>query len=245
MRVQVLKKDGSKGFKFLTGINRSIIPSQVTKLAQSVQLIGIIRPVVVAQINFLDERGMYIIDGQHLFYALMRADLDIPYVVIEIKDRTELVQKIALLNASSKSWTMIDYLTAWTHVSDEYRKLQQYYNIYDFELCFLAGILHGCSTVQGGNTAASNRIKKGDFKISDEGEKIRLLDCLTDVFKVVPRMNRMENLYLCNEYSRFYREVGKTYNHAKFIQALAKKKTLFSLATQQPGKLVETFKKIL
>lgn len=245
MKVQILKKDGSKGFKFLTGINRSIIPSQVTKLATSISRIGIIRPVVVAKIDFLDEPGVYVIDGQHLFYALMRADMDIPYVVITVDDKRDLVEKIALLNASSKSWCMIDYLTAWSHVSNEYKKLQHYYNIYDFELCFLASVLMGYSTRKSMGGAPSAKIKKGEFKVSHEESKKVFLDCLTDVLKIVPRMNRVENLYLCNEYGKFYKDQGRDYVHESFMRALVKKRSQLILSTQEEGKLVEMFKKLI
>ena len=36
MNIKILKKDGSKGFRYLAGITRPINPSQVTKIAKSV-----------------------------------------------------------------------------------------------------------------------------------------------------------------------------------------------------------------
>ena len=244
MKVQILKKDGSKGFKFLTGINRDVIPSQVTKLAQSVEKMGIIRPVVVADIGFLDERGTYILDGQHLFYSLMRADMDIPYIKIVVKDKKDMVEKIALLNSSSKSWALKDYVLAWSHISDQYKKLQAYLNIYDFEITLLADILMGSSLKHagGGNT---KKIKRGEFKISDESRKKVILDNLTDILKIFPRMDRFNNLYVCREYINFVTEVGTEYDHAKLIRALEKRKEQFVLATQEDGRLVEMFKKLV
>lgn len=245
MKIEILKKDSSKGLKFLNGINRAVSPSQVTKLSNSITKMGLIRPVVVAKIDFLDEKGVYIIDGQHLFYALMRLGQDIPYTTINVKDEVELVEKISLLNASSKSWGIIDYITAWSFVSPEYKKLQTYYNTYDFELCFTGGVLGDLNTVQGGNTQVSGAIKRGKFKIINELAKKKILDNLTDVFTIVSRMNRLENRYFCNEYYEFVKIMGGAYNHDKFLVGMKKRKFEFALATQEPGKLVETFKKIL
>lgn len=244
MKIQILKTSSSKGFKFLEGINRAIIPSQVTKLSNSISRMGIIRPVVVANIDFLGEKGMYILDGQHLFYALMRLDMDIPYVVIQVSDKKEMVEKIALLNASSKSWAMLDYITAWSCISEEYKKLMHYYNTYDFEICLTAGILMGGALNNIGG-ATINRIKSGAFKITNEEIKAKLLDCLTDVLKIVPRMGRIENMYLCKEYMKFYMEIGKAYDHKKFLVGLSKKKNQLMFVTQQPGKLAETFRNLI
>lgn len=245
MKIEILKKDSSKGLKFLNGINRPVSPSHVTKISNSITKMGLIRPVVVAKIDFLDERGVYIVDGQHLFYALMRLGMDIPYTIITIKNEVDLIEKISLLNASSKSWVILDYITAWSFISPEYKKLHSYYNTYDFELCFTAGVLSDLTTVQGGNSMVSNAIKKGKFKINNEPVKKKILDNLTEVFTIVSRMNRLENRYFCNEYYDFIKIMGGSYNHEKFMAAMAKKKLEFVLATQEPGKLVETFKKIM
>lgn len=245
MKVQILKKDGSKGFKFLTGINRDVIPSQVTKLAQSIETIGIIRPVVVSDISFLDEKGTYILDGQHLFYALMRADMDIPYIKIVVSDKKDMINKISLLNSSSRSWALKDYITAWANISIEYKKLQYYFNTYDFEMCLLSDILMGNQINAKGGGTGVRKIKRGEFKVFNESAKKELLDCLTDILKILPRMDRFQNLYVCKEFVKFYNELGKGYIHEKLLKSLEKKKAQFILATQEEGKLVEMFKKLI
>jgi hypothetical protein len=244
MKVQILKIDGSKGFKFLTGINRDVIPGQVTKLAKSIEAMGVIRPVVVADISFMEERGTYILDGQHLFYALMRADMDIPYVKITVKDKKEMVEKIALLNSSSKSWALKDYVVAWSYIVPDYKKLQGYLNTYDFEICLLADILTGATLRHSGGCNA-RKLKRGEFKISEEAKKKIILDNLTDILNILPRMDRFNNLYVCREYINFTIEVGTSYNHEKLLKALDKRKEQFTLATQEEGKLVEMFKRLV
>lgn len=242
MKNQLLKKDSKQSFSYLAGINRPINPAQVTKLAESVNKMGIIRPVVVAELAFIDgKKKWYIIDGQHLFNALIRNNMDIPYVVISVKDKKELVEKIALLNASSKNWSIQDYVTAWSSLSADYIKLNHYYQVYDLELSMLASILSNNSNGAGGNS--SNKIKRGEFSIINEKENVQILDYVTDVLKVVPRMNRFENKYVCIEYVKFLRG-SRVYNHKKFIENLKKNKQQFMLATQEEGKLSELFTKL-
>ena len=241
MKNQILKKDSKQSFSYLAGINRPINPAQVTKLAESVIKMGIIRPVVIAYVSFIDGiKKPYIIDGQHLFNALIRNNMDIPYVTIEVKDKTDLVEKIALLNASSKNWSMCDYVTAWASLSQDYVKLNHYYQVYDIDLATLATILLG-SSVDGSNTVRA--IKNGKFKIVDEKFNVSILDNVTDLLKVIPRMARNDNKYATREYVKFLRNI-KTYNHKKFIDNLKKNKKEFILATQEDGKLVELFTKL-
>lgn len=241
MKPQLLKKDSKQSFSYLAGINRPINPAQVTKLAESLLKMGIIRPVVIAYISFVDGvRKPYIIDGQHLFNALIRNNMDIPFVVIEVKDKKDLVEKIALLNASSKNWSMVDYITAWGSLSQDYIKLNHYYQVYDMDLCSIATILTGGS-VDG--SAITKKIKNGTFKIVNEANNVTILDNVTDVLKVIPRMGRNDNRYAIREYTKFLRS-AKNYNHKKFMANLAKKKQDFILATQEEGKLVELFTKL-
>jgi hypothetical protein len=241
MKTQILKKDSKQSFSYLAGINRPINPAQVTKLAESVIKMGVIRPVVIAYISFIDGiKKPYIIDGQHLFNALIRNNMDIPFVVIDIKDKTDLVEKIALLNASSKNWSMLDYITAWASLSNDYVKLNHYYQVYDIDLCTLATILLGQS-VDGSSTVKT--IKNGKFKVVDEKLNVSILDYVTDLLKVIPRMARNDNRYTTREYIKFLR-TAKTYNHKKFLDNLKKNKKEFILATQEEGKLVELFTKL-
>ena len=242
MKAQILKKDSKQSFSYLAGINRPINPSQVTKLANSVNKMGIIRPVVVAEVSFIDgKKKLYIVDGQHLFNALIRNNMDIPYVVVDVKDKKDLVEKIALLNASSKNWAMVDYVTAWASLVPDYVRLNHYFQVYDFEISFLAGVLLTLPSADTGS--AGRKIKSGEFRISNEKENLQILDYVTDMLKVVPRMNRFENKYACSEYVKFLR-VTKNYNHKKFITNLEKNKKQFVMATHEEGKLSELFTKL-
>jgi hypothetical protein len=240
-KINWLKKGSKTALSILAGINRAIIPSQVTKLAESINKMGIIRPVVVSEISFITGKPVkYIIDGQHLFNACLRNDIDIPYVTIEIKDKKDLVEKIALLNASSKTWSMQDYVIAWGSLKPDYVKLNQYFEVYDFEISDLAAIFTN-NVYSGGSVVTT--IKKGEFKILDEEKNVKIINNVTDMLKVVPRMNRYENRYAVGEYVKFLRSTNK-YNHTAFLKSLARNKRKVILATQGEGKLLDIFKQI-
>jgi hypothetical protein len=232
---------GSKKISFLAGINRSIDPAQVTKLAKSIDAIGTQRTIVIAELSFITGKTeWYIIDGQHLYHALMRNGSDIPYVVVEIKDKADLVEKIALLNASSKSWCTQDYITAWSCLKTDYVKLNEYLNRYDLEKSFTASILMN----RGYDGSEIIRdIKRGEFKIINEEANVLILDYITDVLRIIPRQNRTENRYLCREFLKFLKSCAD-YDHVRFIKNITKVKDEFKFATQESGKLSDFFYKL-
>jgi hypothetical protein len=232
---------GKKKISFLAGINRPIDPAQVTKLAVSVDLLGTQRTIVIAELSFITgKKEWYIIDGQHLYHALMRNGQDIPYVVVAIKDKADLVEKIALLNASSKSWSTQDYITAWGSLKTDYVKLNEYLNRYDLEKAFTASVLMNFAHDGSG---INKHIKKGTFEIINEEENVKILDYITDVLKVIPRQNRVENKYVCREFLNFIKGCPD-YNHERFISNMLKIKDEFKFATQQEGRLSDFFYKL-
>jgi hypothetical protein len=173
MSMKWISEKSKDSLSYLAGINRPIYPAQVTKLAASLNKMGIIRPIVVAEIEFITgKKTKYIIDGQHLFNALLRLGFDIPYVTIQIKDKQELVETIALLNASSKTWSLVDYITAWASLKEDYVKLNHYFQVYDLDMGVVASVLCNLGS-DGGNTA--KKIKDGTFTIVNEKENVRIL----------------------------------------------------------------------
>jgi len=242
LSVKTLKIAGTKGFSVLAGINRAIIPSHVTKMAASLEAMGPIRPVVVATISFISGSPVdYIIDGQHLYHALMRLGWDIPYTEIEVEDATNLAEHLAMLNNSSKSWSMQDYITVWANIRKDYVKLNEYYNTYDIELSQIADILmnQSCNGHQGGSNI-SRVIKRGEFVIDDEKRGVFLLNCVTDALKLVKRMDRMSNKLFIASYVHFINTCAK-YDHPQFMANLNLNKDKFKTVTQDP----EEYKKLL
>jgi hypothetical protein len=243
LTVKTLNITGSKGFSMLAGINRPITPAHVTKLASSLEKMGVVRPVVVANIDFVSGTPTnYIIDGQHLYHALMRMGWDIPYKEIEITDAVDLAEHLALLNASSKSWSMKDYINVWANVNKDYIKLNKYFNTYDIELNQLADVLmnNTCSAPSGGNWVISRTIKRGEFTIDDEKRAVYLLNCVTDALKIVPRVDRQSNKLFISSFVNFI-NLCVSYDHDQFMSSLKVHRDKFKLSTQDQ----EEFKKLL
>jgi hypothetical protein len=212
----VLKLNGAKGFSLLAGINRAVVPSQVTKLAESIKSMGVIRPVVVADLNFSGlSQGTYVIDGQHLYHACIRLNIDVEYKKIIINSHQELVEKIALLNSSSKSWTMDDYISAWASLRPDYRRLLDIHSTYAIDAETCAAVLS--NTVTGGNR---NALRRGSFKIVDEAENIKLVERLAEVLRIVNRKDFYRKRDVTRSFCALYKEMSQNYEHALFIEFL-------------------------
>jgi hypothetical protein len=87
-------------------------------------------------------------------------------------------------------------------------------------------------------------VKAGEFNIVNEQKNVEILNYVTDMLKVIPRMSRYENRYAVTEYVKFLRINMKDYNHANFLKKLEKNKEKFILATQENGKLSELLDKL-
>lgn len=248
-KIKWIKDTSSVCLNFLLGINRGVNPNHVTTISKSYERLGSLQPIICCEIDFITgKKELYILDGQHKFTALIRLGWEIPYIVIPIKDKRDLVESIALLNSSSKSWCTQDYVNSWASLEPDYVKLNRYNEIYDFELSIVAAIL-SCRElrVNAGGSTISKVIKSGQFKIVDEKIQVSILDHLTDVFRVIPRMsgdNRANNRYVCAEYVNFRRSMGSDYDHKKFMKSLESNKQQFVLVTQEKEKLVEIFRKL-
>jgi hypothetical protein len=154
-----------KKFYFLDSINRIPDPSHIQKMIMSVRAMGVVRPIICVKVQFIDGTNkLYIVDGQHLFNALCADDLEIPYIIIEAKEKVDLVNKMAMLNNSSKPWTLLNYVNAYKMHIPDYFQLFDLRNRYNIEPLMLAAICtRGTSAVATG----SQLIKSGKFKITN------------------------------------------------------------------------------
>lgn len=247
LEVKFLKITGTKGFSILAGINRPIDPSQVTKLSKSIDMMGVKRPILVALLDFITGTPeMFIIDGQHLYNACLRTGYDIPYAIVEtISNKIQLVEHLALLNNSSKSWTMKDYVTVWLNIYDDYKILNKYYAIYDIEMLQLAEILMYNSTSYTFNkNNISKAIKTGTFRVENEEYCVKVLNNVTDSLKIVPRMDRHSNKLFIATYVNHMKNC-MSYDHVKFLKNLKANKDKFKLSTQDPEEFSKLIKSIM
>lgn len=229
----------------LAGINRGVTPRHVTKLSASIVKMGVIRPLVLAWMSFIDgTRKLYIIDGQHLYFSILRFGCDIPYTLVDIKDKAELIETIALLNASSKSWTTMDYITAWASINPAYQTVQELHNTYDISLSQLVEILHTGSlnpTRKGGGI--SRIIKEGTISICNKAKAIQTLDRITDILDIIPRNDRDGNYTFISCYTEMIAGAGASYNHAKFLAYLKKNREKFLTVTQDTEEISKLLRK--
>jgi tRNA A-37 threonylcarbamoyl transferase component Bud32 len=105
-------------------MNRAIDSKHVQKMIASMRKIGVVRTVITTTTNLIEgSMKTYIIDGQHLATALEREGLPIPYIERSIKSEEELIEIMAYMNNSSKSWDMMDFINAWKMIRPDYMKL--------------------------------------------------------------------------------------------------------------------------
>lgn len=223
-------------------INRATDEKHINKIGESIKKKGVLRPVIVAAITFLTGKlEHYIIDAQHMFKALEKLGFDIPYVVIDINSPEELIEILAILNNTSKSWVLTNYIDSWSWIKEDYRKLNTYIAKYsDVEASIVGAVFSGNTVASGAHV--TRIIKTGEFVIKNEKRAVTLMDYLKDALNVVIKMNRYENRYFCSEYVKYVKEEGKDYNHDKFIERLRRNKDCVSLAIHAEGRLVEKFR---
>lgn len=240
MDIKIMPKDG-KGFDFLVALNRILRPARVTTIAKSVERMGVIRPIIAAEFTYLGKKGLYIIDGQHLYHALLRNNMDFPYVQIKIENDLDLVETMALINNTSKSWSLIDYIQAWSYVNPHYKTLMKHFNTYDLEILQIASILHS-NRVPVLDSSTSKVIKNGQFNVTNEEKCIKLFDCITDTLKIIPRMDRISNKTFVSAYVDYYNSTKK-YDHHKFLEFLKKNNKKLQFVTADKNTLADFLKR--
>jgi len=228
--------NASKGPSLLAGINRAIRPAHVTTMCDSIMMLNqITRTVLIATISFLTGKPVdYIIDGQHLYNACLRLGIEVPYSYIKVKDKQSLIETIAKLNASSISWTLSDYVTAWSSLIPDYIFLNEMLEKYDIEIRTVMQCFSGGS--DGSHT--STILKKGLFRIKDKELGLKFLDQITDCLKIAPRGNRWVNNTYVNA-CLYVMKNQKNYNHVVFTSYLRKHKNKLMFITQDSQAIVE------
>jgi hypothetical protein len=148
-------------------MNRGIDSKHVQKMITSIRKMGVIRAVITTTTNIIEgTEKTYIIDGQHLATALEREGLPIPCIDIKIESEEDLIEKMAYLNNSSKSWDLMNYINAWKMIRPDYMKLFKWKNMYDIEITMLAII--GVNNT--GLRQSTGAVKTGQFKITNPND---------------------------------------------------------------------------
>lgn len=243
MKIEVATPTSKTAFYFMQGINRAIIPRHVTKIVNSIQKLGVIRPVVTLITTQIDGvRRRYILDGQHLFTALQRQNMNIPYVTVYSECMKEIVEWIACLNASSKSWVLMDYIMAWKALPEKHDYVTLYNSIVKNDLP--PNLTSICYCVEDQRNISSI-IKKGDFVVINKTKGDEILKHVSDIFGVVK--GRHNNRAVIHDFVSTYvkwRYATSIYDHKKFLKYVKdnEEKFLMLMATpDQTNKILQKF----
>jgi hypothetical protein len=155
--------------------------------------------------------GFEILDGQHRFEAAKRLGLPVFYIVDDYMD----IEDIAVINSTSKGWTLDDYLhhfrteeTAKGKENGDYAKLADFTEDYGVNLYNAIGLLSGRNSQP--NAELIHKFKRGEFKIVDMEHAIKVAT-LRDEFKpYAPDFYKSKN---------FVNSLSKIARHESFDEA--------------------------
>ena len=195
-------------------MNRGVDSKHVQKMITSIRKMGVLRCVITTTTNIIEGvNKTYIIDGQHLATALEREEQPIPYIDIEIKSEEELIQKMAYLNNSSKSWDLMNYINAWKMIRPDYMKLFKWKNMYDIEVSMLTAIGVNNYAMKG-NTQT---LKTGQFQITNPKAE-EMCKQFNDIFLKIGVADR----YVKFNFLNAFLQAGASYNHQKVLANIDK-----------------------
>lgn len=195
-------------------MNRGIDSKHVQKMIASIRKMGVLRCVITCTTDMIEgQKKTYVIDGQHLATALEREGQPIPCIDIKVESEEDLIEKMAYLNNSSKSWDLMNYINAWKMIRPDYMKLFKWKNMYDIEITMLAII--------GVNNAAfkynTTAIKTGTFKITNPFAEQMCKD-FNDIFLKIGMSDRAIKFQFLSAFMQAY----GNYNHQQVIVNLDK-----------------------
>jgi len=204
-------------------MNRGIDSKHVQKMIARLRLQGCVRVVQCCRTNIIEgEEKLYIIDGQHLATALEREGQPIPYIETEVTSEEDLIEKMAYLNNSSKSWDLMNFINAWKMIRPDYMKLFKWKNMYDIEITMLAAI--GINNAGIRNTTAS--IKTGNFQITNSKAE-EMCKAFNDIFLKIGMSDRSVKFQFLAAFLQAY----GTYNHTKVMSNIEKHMKTVKLLT--------------
>jgi hypothetical protein len=195
-------------------MNRDINSAHVQKMIESIKMMGIIRPVIICETDTIEGvKKKYILDGQHLATACEREGLAIPYTTIKVNDEKDIVCKMAMLNNSSKSWDLMNYVNAYKMYYPDYMKLFKWKNMYDMEPSMI-----GCIALERNATAGvSTTIRSGKFTIINPKTE-EMCKAFNDIFLRIGKTDR----WIRFKFLAAFMENYNSYNHEKTLKNVDK-----------------------
>lgn len=213
--MKVLTTTSYKKFHLLP-MNREIMSSHAEKMAKSITAMGVIRPVVCCETNCLEGiKKLYVLDGQHLLTGLERLNKPVPYIKIPVTDPFDIVKKMGLLNSSSKSWGLIDYVNAYKMYIPDYMQLFKFKNLYNLDITMIAAL--GAMDTKFDSGIGCTSIKTGEFKVVNDKTEQMCKD-ITNIFDALGNSDRS----IQRKFLRAFLHVGGVYNKSKVLANIEK-----------------------
>lgn len=115
---KVFKTYDYNSIHFLS-FNRDIDWDHVDEIGHSIDEFGVFEFIKVVKTACIDgTERIWIVDGQHTFWALVMRGMPIEYVIIQVEDKKEVVRLISVANNKRKPWNNKNYLDAWLSIHD-------------------------------------------------------------------------------------------------------------------------------
>lgn len=185
-------------------MNRDIDSKHVQKIIASLRKQGCIRAVICCKTNIIEGvEKLYIIDGQHLATALEREGQPIPYIEYQISSEEELVERMAYLNNSSKSWDLMDYVNAWKMLKPDYMKLLKWKNMYDLEPTMIAAI----ATLTPSIRYSTQPIREGSFTVTNDKTE-EMCKCFNDIILKIGMVDRTVKFHFLSAFMQAYGKIS-------------------------------------
>lgn len=215
--------------KFLP-FNRSVDLKHITSLLNSMLEFSILRTPVIVKTKLFGKPEYYIVDGQNMVSALIKADhKDAKCILIESDDMVHIIETIARLNNTVLQWKINNYVEAYCYMpgKEDYKLLKVHHLSTGFNYSVSSKILSG----------STNCIKNGSFKINCSDA-----DTVTKNLVEISSLFNTNNSKFMLAYVTFVRGT-KNYDHKKFIQLAAKAKDSFILSLNV-SEMVNAFNQI-
>jgi hypothetical protein len=217
-------KDASKFLTLPEGINRPVVDSHVDQVGTSLDLLGVIKPAIIIRTKAFSKNGKYqlfIGDGQHTITYLKRKGEEIPYIVITLKTKEEIVFLVNKVNNVGKPWRLEDYVNSWaTSGKRAYKKLQAYNAQEKLSMTIIATTMADPESTLVRYRKPEN-IKSGNFKICKEQVGKQILSNLNEIFYSSKALLVPERR-ITSRFAQYYTKLLKSpvahkYNHKKFM----------------------------
>lgn len=189
--------------------NREVRMDHANVILSSVNKYGILRlPVIVKTKLYSASVKPFIVDGQHLITALIKAGVkEVECKIAEANSTEEIVNMIACLNTTSASWKLDNFVDAFCATGkDSYNTLKAHKLSTGFNYSVSAKIL---------GHASSHDIKSGKFSL-----KCPDADKMTKHLIEVCAFMKTNNANFMKGYLDFARTT-RSYNHDCFMKTLA------------------------